>query len=146
MRVFIVAGEPSGDALGAALMSGLKKLRPDVQFSGIGGPRMEAEGLASLFPMSELSLMGIVEILPKYLKLRRRLFETVEAALAFAPDVLITIDAPAFCLRLARELRKRRPGQHTVHYVAPSVWAWRPRPGRAPSAAIFPAGPRWRDG
>ena len=133
MRVFIVAGEPSGDALGAALMSGLKKLRPDVQFSGIGGPRMEAEGLASLFPMSELSLMGIVEILPKYLKLRRRLFETVEAALAFAPDVLITIDAPAFCLRLARELRKRRPGQHTVHYVAPSVWAW--RPGRAAKMA-----------
>ena len=133
MRVFIVAGEPSGDALGAALMSGLKKLRPDVQFSGIGGPRMEAEGLASLFPMSELSLMGIVEILPKYLKLRRRLFETVEAALAFAPDVLITIDAPAFCLRLARELRKRRPGLHTVHYVAPSVWAW--RPGRAAKMA-----------
>lgn len=133
MRVFVVAGEPSGDALGAALMAGLKALRPQVVFGGVGGPKMEAAGLESLFPMSDLSLMGIVEILPKYLHLRRRLFQTVEAALEAAPDVLITIDAPAFCLRLARELRKRRPGLRTVHYVAPSVWAW--RPGRAAKMA-----------
>ncbi|RYH08545.1 lipid-A-disaccharide synthase [Tropicimonas sp. IMCC6043] len=126
MRVFIVAGEPSGDRLGAALMAGLRELAPDVTFRGIGGTEMEAAGLESLFPMSELSLMGIVEILPKYLSLRRRLFETVEAVERFAPDVLITIDLPAFCLRLVREVRERQPGQRTVHYVAPTVWAWRP--------------------
>ncbi len=127
MQVFLVAGEPSGDRLGAALMAGLKQLVPDVSFHGIGGPLMEAQGMTSLFPMSELSLMGIVEILPKYRHLRRRLFQSVDEAVRLAPEVLITIDAPDFSLRLAHQVRKRRPHQHTVHYVAPTVWAWRPK-------------------
>ncbi len=133
MRVFIVAGEPSGDKLGGALMAGLKALAPDVSFHGIGGEQMQAQGLESLFPLSELSLMGIVEILPKYLHIRRRLFQTVDTAVDFAPDVLITIDLPAFNIRLAKEIRKRSPGLRTVHYVAPTVWAW--RPGRAAKMA-----------
>ncbi|SDI57476.1 lipid-A-disaccharide synthase [Aliiruegeria lutimaris] len=133
MRVFVVAGEASGDKLGAALMAGLKELVPEVEFHGIGGPQMEAEGLQSLFLMSELSLMGIVEILPKYMHLRRRLFEAVDRAEELAPDILLTIDLPAFCVPLAREVRKRRPDQRTVHYVAPTVWAW--RPGRAAKMA-----------
>ncbi|KGJ13371.1 lipid-A-disaccharide synthase [Paracoccus sanguinis] len=129
MRAFLIAGEPSGDALGAALLSGLRQLDPDLSIAGVGGPLMAGEGLQSLFPMSELSVMGLVEVLPKYRALKRRIAETAEAALAFRPDVLITIDSPDFCLRVARRVREAAPGIRTVHYVAPSVWAW--RPGRA---------------
>ncbi|QGX98574.1 lipid-A-disaccharide synthase [Roseovarius faecimaris] len=127
MRVFLVAGEPSGDKLGAALMAGLKGLT-DAEFSGVGGPLMQAEGMESLFPMDELSVMGIAEVLPKYRHLRRRLHQTARAVLAARPDVLITIDSPDFCLRVAR-LVKAQSAIRTVHYVAPSVWAW--RAGRA---------------
>ncbi len=87
---------------------------------------MEAEGLASLFPMDELSVVGLVEILPKYMHLRRRLHQTIEAVLASKPDVLITIDSPEFSLRVAKQV-KARSNIRTVHYVAPSVWAWRPK-------------------
>lgn len=129
MKFFLIAGEPSGDHLGAALMAGLKALVPDATFLGIGGPRMAAEGLESLFPMDELSLMGIWEVLPKYRHLKRRIAETAGAVTAFAPDALITIDSPDFCLRVAAAVRERNPQQRTIHYVAPSVWAW--RAGRA---------------
>lgn len=134
MKVFIIAGEPSGDALGQAVMSGLKTLAPDVSFQGIGGPLMESEGLTSQFPMSELSLMGLVEILPKYFHLKRRIAETVDAVVASGADVLLTIDSPDFCLRVAKAVRARSRIK-TVHYVAPSVWAW--RPGRAEKMAGF---------
>ncbi|MDR9394527.1 MAG: lipid-A-disaccharide synthase [Roseovarius sp.] len=125
MRVFLIAGEASGDRLGASLMAGLKSLA-DVTFSGIGGPLMQAEGLESLFPMEDLSVMGLAEVLPRYPHLRRRLHEAAAAVLSDRPDVLITIDSPDFCLRVAR-LVKNSSDIRTVHYVAPSVWAWRPR-------------------
>jgi lipid-A-disaccharide synthase len=127
MRVFLVAGEPSGDKLGAALMAGLKTLVPDVAFAGVGGPLMEAEGIESLFPMSELSLAGPSEILPKYFELKKRLEQTADAVVQMRPDALVTIDVPEFSLRLAHRVRKAAPEQHTVHYVAPTVWAWRPK-------------------
>jgi lipid-A-disaccharide synthase len=127
MRVFLVAGEPSGDRLGGPLMEGLAALAPGVAFAGVGGAEMTRAGLASLFPMDELSVMGLAEVLPKYRQLRRRLSETVAAAVDFAPDVLIGIDSPDFCLRVARAVRAQRPAQRVVHYVAPSVWAWRPK-------------------
>ncbi len=132
LRIFLIAGEASGDKLGAALMAGLKALGVAAEFAGIGGPEMTREGLRSLFDMQELSLMGIVEIAPKYFHLKRRIRETARAALDFAPDVLVTIDSPDFCLRVARLFRaaSRAP---VVHYVAPSVWAW--RPGRAKKMA-----------
>ncbi|THD84469.1 lipid-A-disaccharide synthase [Aliigemmobacter aestuarii] len=133
MRLFVVAGEPSGDRLGAALMAGLKDLAPGVTFAGVGGPLMQAEGLDSLFPMEELSVMGLVEVLPKYLHLRRRIRQTAEAALASGADAIITIDSPDFSLRVARIVKAARPGFRTIHYVAPSVWAW--RPGRAAKMA-----------
>lgn len=133
MRVFLVAGEASGDALGAALMAGLKTLRPDVSFTGVGGPLMEAEGLRSLFPMEELSVMGLLEILPKYRHLKRRIAETARAAAEARPDVLVTIDSPDFGLRVARLVRQAIPAQRTIHFVAPTVWAW--RPGRAAKMA-----------
>lgn len=124
-RVFIIAGEPSGDKLGGALMAGLKSL-DSMEFAGVGGQMMHAEGLQSLFPMEDLAVMGLLEVLPKIPKLLRRIKMTVDAAKAFKPDVLITIDSPDFCLRVAGKLRAENPGLKTVHYVAPSVWAWRP--------------------
>lgn len=135
-RVFIVAGEASGDKLGEAVMRGLKALAPDTRFAGVGGPLMQAEGLTSLFAMDELSVMGLSEVLPKYRSLVRRKDETVRAALDFEPDVLLTIDSPDFCKRVAREVKAARPGIRTVHYVAPSVWAWRPRRARKMAAYI----------
>nr|WP_170538474.1 lipid-A-disaccharide synthase [Ruegeria arenilitoris] len=132
MRVFLVAGEPSGDRLGGALMEGLKSLVPDIEFDGVGGPLMQAQGLVSRFPMSELSVMGLVEVLPKFFHLKRRIAETAQAILDTQPDVLITIDSPDFSLRVAKQV-KARSNIRTVHYVAPSVWAW--RPGRADKMA-----------
>ena len=126
MRVFLIAGEPSGDALGGALMRGLRTLVPEVRFDGVGGPMMRAQGLESRFEMSELSLMGLVEILPKYVHLKRRIAEMAAAVVELRPDVLITIDSPDFCLRVARAV-KARSDIRCVHYVAPTVWAWRPR-------------------
>ncbi|MFE3839169.1 lipid-A-disaccharide synthase [Pseudogemmobacter sonorensis] len=124
----MIAGEPSGDRLGAALMQGLKTLSTPV-FDGIAGPQMQAEGMESRFPMEELSVMGLAEILPRYFHLKRRIRETAEAVLASRPDALITIDSPDFCLRVARLVKARAPDLPVIHYVAPSVWAW--RPGRA---------------
>ena len=132
MRVFVIAGEASGDKLGAALMAGLKTLRPDVTFDGVGGPLMQDEGLDSRFPMDELSVMGLAEILPKYRALKARIRQMADAIIATGPDVLITIDSPDFCLRVAR-LVKAVSDIRTVHYVAPTVWAW--RPGRAEKMA-----------
>ncbi len=132
MRVFLVAGEPSGDRLGGALMEGLRTLVPDVQFDGVGGPLMQAQGMESRFPMSELSVMGLVEVLPKFFHLKRRIAETANAVLDTQPDVLITIDSPDFSLRVAK-IVKAQSDIRTVHYVAPSVWAW--RPGRADKMA-----------
>ncbi|WP_400088086.1 lipid-A-disaccharide synthase [Yoonia sp. R78084] len=126
MRVFVIAGEASGDKLGAALMVGFKTLRSEVTFDGVGGPLMQAEGLESRFPMEELSVMGLAEILPKYRALKARIRQMAEAIIATKPDVLITIDSPDFCLRVAR-LVKAGSDIRTVHYVAPTVWAWRPK-------------------
>ena len=122
---YLIAGEPSGDRLGAALMAGLKTLVPDVQFYGVGGPQMQAQGLQSQFPMQELSVMGIAEVLPKYFALKRRITECADAVVKLHPDALITIDSPDFCLRVAR-LVKAASQIRTIHYVAPTVWAWRP--------------------
>lgn len=132
MKIFVIAGEPSGDALGAAVLRGLKTLRPEIEFQGVGGPLMQSEGLVSLFDMSELSVMGIAEILPKYRQLKRRISECAHAASEGQADLLLTIDSPDFCLRVAKQVKAKRPIR-TVHYVAPSVWAW--RAGRAAKMA-----------
>jgi len=133
LRMFMVAGEASGDALGAALLDGLAELAPGAEVRGVAGAQMQARGIASLFPMSDLSVMGLAEIVPKYRHLHRRLHQTVAAVLAMKPDVLLTIDSPDFGLRVARLVRRADPSIRTVHYVAPSVWAW--RPGRAAKMA-----------
>lgn len=133
LSLFLIAGEPSGDRLGAALMAGIRQLAPDVIFHGVGGPLMQAEGLDSLFAMEELSVMGIAEVLPKLRHLFALKRQAAEAVVALNPDALITIDSPDFCLRVARQVREVAPHIRTMHYVAPSVWAW--RPGRAAKMA-----------
>ena len=125
MRVFVIAGEASGDKLGAALMAGLSGLT-DVKFDGVGGPLMAEQGLVSRFPMDELTVMGLAEILPKYRALKARVHQMAQAVLDSNPDVLITIDSPDFCLRVAK-LVKAGSDIRCVHYVAPTVWAWRPK-------------------
>ena len=127
LSFFLIAGEPSGDKLGAALMAGLRELHPDLRFDGIGGPLMQAQGMVSLFPMEELSVMGLAEVLPKYRALKRRIAQAAKAAVDLRPDALITIDSPDFCLRVAKLVKQAKPDLRTIHYVAPSVWAWRPK-------------------
>lgn len=132
---FIVAGEASGDLLGQGLIKALRARYPDATFAGIGGRHMQAAGLESLFPMEELSVMGLAEVLPRLWGITRRLRQTVDAVVRQKPAALITIDSPDFCFRVASRVKKKDPAIPCVHYVAPSVWAWRPE--RAKKIAGF---------
>ncbi len=121
--VMIVAGEASGDVLGARLMTAIRTLHPGATFAGVGGPRMAEQGLDSLFPMADLAVMGIIEVIPRIRQLKRRLAEVEASIRARQPDVIVTVDSPGFMHRIldmdaARATRR-------VHYVAPQVWAWR---------------------
>jgi len=131
LKVMLVAGEPSGDLLGASLMAALKAARPDISFVGIGGPGMEHHGLRSIVPFEDLSVMGLVEVLPRLRRLARHLRTATEFAVTEQPAVIVTIDSPGFSFRLAERLRTTAIKK--VHFVAPSVWAW--RPGRAAKIA-----------
>ncbi|MCF8467955.1 MAG: lipid-A-disaccharide synthase [Sneathiella sp.] len=133
LKIFILAGEASGDALAAKLMKGIKVKALNAEFHGVGGPLMMAEGLVSLFPMEELSVMGVFEVLPKLPKLLKRINETAAEVKQLRPDVFITVDAPDFSFRVAKKLEGTN--YLKVHYVAPSVWAW--RPGRAKKIAAL---------
>jgi lipid-A-disaccharide synthase len=129
MKVFLVAGEESGDQLGAGLMRALRAQRPEIVIAGVGGDAMAKEGLESLFPMSDIAVMGVVSVLARLPLLLKRIGETAAAVLRFAPDVLVIIDSPDFTHRVARLVRAKRPDLPIVDYVSPTVWAW--RPGRA---------------
>ncbi len=136
LKVFIIAGEVSGDNLGGAVLNALSDLKT-LEVQGIGGDAILAAGLnKSLFPMDELSIMGIAEVLPKIPHMLKRIKQTVLAIESFNPDVVLSIDAPDFCFRVQKLLRKRgvvKPKQ--IHYGAPTVWAW--RAGRAKKISKF---------
>jgi lipid-A-disaccharide synthase len=125
--IYLVAGEASGDALGARLVAALRARDPSLSFAGIGGELLAEQGVASLFPMRELSLMGVLEVLPNIRNLARRLNETAADIAARRPAAIVTIDSPGFTMRLAARVKPL--GIPIVHYVAPQVWAW--HPGRA---------------
>jgi lipid-A-disaccharide synthase len=121
--IYLIAGEQSGDLLGSRLMRAIARRCPAANFAGIGGSAMAEAGCASLFPMSDLSVMGFLEVLPRLRRLKRRIRETVEDIAAKRPDIVVTIDSPGFCFRVLRAIAPLRIPR--VHYVAPQVWAWR---------------------
>lgn len=136
--VFVIAGEPSGDALGAALIRALRqRTEGRVRVAGIGGEQMQEEGIDSLVPLSELAVAGLAEVLPHAPRLLRHIRETVAAIRAMRPDAVVTIDSSGFCWRVAHGLRRHGETLKLIAYVAPMVWAW--RPGRARRMA------RWYD-
>jgi lipid-A-disaccharide synthase len=129
-RIFIVAGEHSGDALGGKLMAALtEKSETPILFSGVGGEAMAAQGLQSIFPLADVAVMGPLAILARLPMLVRRVYQAVDAGLKAEPDAVIIVDSPEFTHPIAKRIRKRRPLVPIVDYVSPSVWAW--RPGRA---------------
>ena len=150
MKIFIIAGEDSGDKLGSAIIDGLREVT-DVppKFVGIGGNGMISRGLESIFPMSELSVMGFVEIASKYKSLKKRLNQTISSILDEKPDILLTIDAPEFCFRVAKKVKFLNKNIAIAHYVAPTVWAWRSNRAKQISnfidqiLALFPFEPRY---
>lgn len=131
LRVALIAGEHSGDALGGKLMEALNRARGPggILYAGVGGEHMAAHGFKSIFPLEEVAVMGPLSILPRLPRIVRRVYAAVDAVLAFAPDVVVIIDSPEFTHPIAKRIRKRRPDIPIVDYVSPSVWAW--RPGRA---------------
>lgn len=127
MLIYVIAGEPSGDLLGGKLMEALKaRLGDGVRFAGIGGESMRAQGLQSLFPMAELSVMGLVEVVPRIPRILRRVRETLADIQARRPDALVTIDSWGFTGRIQKGCQARIPDLPRIHYVAPMVWAWKP--------------------
>jgi lipid-A-disaccharide synthase len=130
LKLFVVAGEHSGDALGGKLIAALRQ-RYDgtLTLAGVGGEDMAREGFNSLFPIEDVAVMGPMSILPRLPRIMRRVYQTVDAALTFAPDAVVIIDSPEFTHPIAKRIRKRAPHIPIIDYVSPSVWAW--RPGRA---------------
>jgi lipid-A-disaccharide synthase len=133
MKFYIIAGEASGDFLGSQLIKALKALSPKAQFVGVGGDLMALEGHHSLFPMNEISLIGLTEVLGSLPRCYKRYQETIKDILIQKPDVLVTIDSPEFSHRVSKKVKSLVPHLPCVHYVAPTVWAW--RPGRAKKIA-----------
>lgn len=129
-RIFIVAGEHSGDQLGGKLMAAMKERSDDpIIFSGVGGDAMAAQGLHSIFPLADVAVMGPLAILARLPRLVRRVYQAVDAGLKAEPDAVIIIDSPEFTHPIAKRIRKRKPLIPIINYVSPTVWAW--RPGRA---------------
>lgn len=131
LRIAVVAGEESGDLLGADVVRALREGGRKIDVLGVGGRHLEQLGLKSFFPGHDIALMGISAVVRDLPRLIRRIGETARAIAAARPDCLLTIDSPDFSLRVARKVRALAPGIPIVHYVCPSVWAW--RPGRAPA-------------
>ena len=123
--IWLIAGEPSGDLIGARLIAALRqRLYGRVRIAGIGGEAMAEEGLESLFPISDIAVMGLVEIIPRIPLIKRRMRETISRIRSESPDIVVSIDVPGFSYDIWKGLRE--DDIPLVHYVAPTVWAWRP--------------------
>ena len=130
LKVYLITGEPSGDLLGSRLMRALKKqTNGQVNFMGVGGETMQAEGLNSLFDIKDLAVMGIFEVLPGLPKILRHMNNVIADIKEKNPDIIVTIDSYSFCARIHKKLKKAKCDIPHVHYVAPQVWAW--KKGRA---------------
>ena len=130
IKLFLIAGEHSGDALGERLMMALKDgSDARIKFAGVGGPGMERQGLASLFPLADIAVMGIPAIVRRFPRIAQRAYQTIFAAVAYKPDAVVIIDSPEFTHPIAKRIRRKLPSVPIINYVSPSVWAW--RPGRA---------------
>jgi lipid-A-disaccharide synthase len=136
LSIYVVAGEESGDLLGAALMRALRRLDPDIRFAGVGGRHMAGEGIVSPFPIEQLSIVGIGVIARKLPLILRRIRETAAAIVVARPDALVIIDSPDFTHRVARRVRAAAPKIPIVNYAPPSVWAWRPWRAKAMRAYV----------
>jgi len=131
LKVYLIAGEPSGDLLGSRLMRAIRRKTDDnVDFYGLGSDTMEAEGLKSLFDISDLAIMGLVEVIPSIPKVLKHIKNTIDDIINVKPDVVITIDSWSFCARVHKKLRKLKTGIPQIHYVAPQVWAWKKKRAR----------------
>ncbi len=130
MKVYLIAGEPSGDLLGSRLMRAMRKKDKNVEFFGVGGDTMEAEGLHSLYDISDLAVMGLTEVIPSIPKILKHIKETITDIQKVQPDVVVTIDSWSFSSRIHKALRKLKTGIPQVHYVAPQVWAWKKKRAR----------------
>lgn len=128
-KLYVIAGEPSGDFLGAKVISRIRSL-DKIQILGVGGELMQSAGLRSRVNMQQISIGGILEIVPHIFKIRSLIKQVVADILQNAPDMLLTIDSPGFCFRIAKIVRKKAPNIKLVHLVAPSVWAWREKRAR----------------
>ena len=150
MKIFIIAGEESGDKLGSAIIDSLREVFDgSISFVGIGGNGMKDRGLESIFPITDLSIMGFIEIASQYVNLKNRLNQTINSILDEKPDIVLTIDAPEFCFRVAKKIKLLNKNIPIAHYVAPSVWAWRPNRAKKISKfvdhilALFPFEPHY---
>ncbi len=131
--LYVIAGEPSGDALGGEVVKALHLLGSPFRLVGVGGESLQAQGLSSLFPMQDLSVMGLFEVLPHLPHLLTRRAEVIQDLERLKPDLLLTIDSPGFTFAVAKKAKAM--GIRCVHYTAPTVWAW--RPGRALKIQVF---------
>ena len=149
MKIYLIAGEPSGDLLGSRFMRAMKEKHPEVEFVGIGGESMENAGLKSLFDISDLAVMGLAEVIPSIPKILGLIKKTVQDIEMQKPDVLMTIDSWSFGARIQKIIRRKKLGIPQVHYVAPQVWAWKKKRARTMYKYIdllltlFPNEPRY---
>lgn len=135
LRIALIVGEPSGDQLGAGLMDALRRIRPDAEFAGLAGERMLGRGMQSIFPISEIAVMGIGSVLLRLPRIVRRVHETVDTICRAAPDALVIVDSPDFTHAVARRVARAQPNLPIIDYVSPSVWAW--RSGRAARMSAY---------
>ena len=132
MKIYIIAGEPSGDLLGAKLIKAIRDLEPEAKFRGIGGDYIKSQNVDSLFPISDISIMGFSEVIPHIRKIYRHIDNTINDIIDFAPDIIVTIDSPGFCKRVVKRLREQNYNDPKfIHYVAPTVWAYKPERAKA---------------